>query len=249
MKFTYPVNKVRFSDQKWVAGISGDEHLSLFNTETQKTIMCKPGHDGCSVKSGQVDPLGKFVLSTGSDGHCNIYKLEGDSASFVTKVKICDKKVPLDRISDLECQWLQDGETILVPGKNSIGFIQKDDETNEWSITHEESISHNSEITGVMSISNEVLVTYSESDKHAKIWCLNDEGCKMLDDVKLKTPVISMAYDMQSKTLAFMDTECSISFIQKDFETGTMPAAQQVADEVSDDIDLDNIEMDDLESK
>ena len=52
MKFQSEVSKVRFNGTKWVVGISNDSHLSLFNTETQQTIMCKPGHEGCSVKSG-----------------------------------------------------------------------------------------------------------------------------------------------------------------------------------------------------
>ena len=52
--------------------------MSMFNTETEKTVMCKPGHEGCSVYSGQVDPTGKYVATTGSDGFINIYKFSDD---------------------------------------------------------------------------------------------------------------------------------------------------------------------------
>lgn len=106
MKFQREVSKVRFNGSKWVVGVSGDEHLGLFNSETQKTIMCKPGHEGCSVKSGQVDPTGTYVASTGTDGHLNIYKFTGDGVEFLTKVKVSDKKVSAERTYDLEFQWL-----------------------------------------------------------------------------------------------------------------------------------------------
>lgn len=92
--------------------------MSLFNTKTEKTILCKPGHEGCSVKSGAVDPNGKFVFTTGSDGHFNVYKFNDaqDQVEFVTKFKICDRRVPADNSFDLSFQVLDDGETILIPG-------------------------------------------------------------------------------------------------------------------------------------
>jgi hypothetical protein len=57
--------------------------------------------------------------------------------------------VQAKRTFDLEFQWLQDGETILIPGKKSIGFINKDEDTGEWSITYEDMISHDHEITSL----------------------------------------------------------------------------------------------------
>lgn len=87
--------------------------------------------------SGQVDPTGQFVASTGTDGFINIYKFteNKDSVQFQTKVKICDKKFANDGTYDLGFQFLQDGETILIPGQKSIGFISLS-EDGEWELEH-----------------------------------------------------------------------------------------------------------------
>ena len=96
------------------------------------------------------------------------------------------KKVQADKTFDLEFQWLDDGETILIPGKNHLVFIQKDeDNDNEWNIIEEERINHTQEISYVKSISNEILMTYSCSDMIIKIWKLDDEGCECLNEFKL----------------------------------------------------------------
>lgn len=103
LKLQSDVTKTNFNGTKWVLGFSSEAHLSLFNTQTENTIFCKPGHEGCSVKSGAVDPTGRFVASTGSDGFMNIYELSEnqDSATFLTKEKISNRRVPADRTFDL----------------------------------------------------------------------------------------------------------------------------------------------------
>ena len=78
LKFQSEVNKVKCDGNKWVLGFSNEPHMGVFNTETEKTILCKPGHGSCSVKNGAVDPTGKYVASTGSDGNINIYKFNND---------------------------------------------------------------------------------------------------------------------------------------------------------------------------
>ena len=104
MKFQSQVNKVRFNGSKWVLGFSDEEHMSIYNTETEKTIFCKPGHESCSVKSGAVDPLNKYVATTGTDGFLKIYKFADDHSSvkFLSKIKICEKKVSSDRTFNLD---------------------------------------------------------------------------------------------------------------------------------------------------
>lgn len=77
----------------------------------------------------------------------------------MTKFKIMDRRVPSD--VDLRFEMLEDGETILIPGQKHLVFVQLDEETNEWSRIEEHRISHNHEITSLLSISNEVLLSYS----------------------------------------------------------------------------------------
>jgi WD40 repeat protein len=99
--------------------------MSIYNTETEKTIFCKPGHESCSVKSGAVDPLNKYVATTGTDGFLKIYKFADDHSSvkFLSKIKICEKKVSSDRTFNLDIQWLEDGESIIVTGNAFCGFV------------------------------------------------------------------------------------------------------------------------------
>ena len=78
MKFQTSALKTRFNGANWVAGISGDSHLTIYNADTHKTVFCKPGHEGCSVLNGFVDPTGNFVASIGSDSNINIYKFIND---------------------------------------------------------------------------------------------------------------------------------------------------------------------------
>ena len=60
--------------------------MSIYNTETEKTIFCKPGHESCSVKSGAVDPLNKYVATTGTDGFMKIYKFSSATRSYLDKI-------------------------------------------------------------------------------------------------------------------------------------------------------------------
>lgn len=69
-----------------------------------------------------------------------------------------------------------------------------------------------------MSISNEILMTYSQQDQILKIWKLDEEGCTCQREVKLKNKATSFQYDADSKTLAVFDDKCHISVAQWDFE-------------------------------
>lgn len=224
-------------------GISEDEHMSIFNTETQKTLHCKPGHVGCSVKSGMIDPTGQYVATTGSDGNLNIYKFvqNQESIEFLTKIKICDKKVPADRTFDLEVQWLSE-ETLLIPGKKELGFLQKDENDEKvWESCYEERVAHASEISTVMKLSNEILVSYSQADSNLKVWRLSDEECSCLYNMKFENPLIAIRYDNQSKTLACMDNECKIGVLSKDLVDG----AQEETEE-ADEIDVNDLDLAEL---
>ena len=78
--------------------------MSIFNTASEKTVLCKPGHGECSVLFGAVDPNGKHIATTGTDGYLNIYKLNDtqDSCTFVEKFKIIERRVPSDSTIDLK---------------------------------------------------------------------------------------------------------------------------------------------------
>ena len=96
---------------------------------------------------------------------------------------------------------------------------------------YEERVSHSQEINFVYAISDEVLVTHSQSDCVLKIWRLNQDCCKTLYDIKLKKPAISIVYDNQSKQLAIMDNECNIGFLKRDFEHSEEAAAEVAPDD------------------
>ena len=110
MKFHSQVNKVRFNGSQWVLGFSNEEHMSLFNTDTEKTITCTPGHASHSVKSGAVSPNNKYVATTGTDGFVRIYKLSEDlsTVTFLAQSKMCEKKVSSDATFNLDIQFLED---------------------------------------------------------------------------------------------------------------------------------------------
>ena len=190
--------------------------------------------------NGFVDPTGNYVASIGSDSNINIYKLINNKTSveLLTKVKFSDKKVQADRTSMLDFQWLGDGETILLPGKTNLVFIQKDDDNEkEWGMIEEPSISHSSEITAIKSISNEVLMTYSQGAKDIKVWRLTEDGSSHLYTFKVQNPAIAIEYDSVTKCLAVMDNECKIGVCQRDLETGEEPASQ-----ASEGIDVDELD-------
>ena len=78
--------------------------MTLFNTDTEYTISCKPGHVSHSVKSGAVSPNNKYVATSGTDGFVRIYKLSEDlsTATFLAQSKVCEKKVSTDATFNLE---------------------------------------------------------------------------------------------------------------------------------------------------
>lgn len=107
--------------------------MSLFNTETEETIVCKPGHKAHSVKSGAVSPNSKFVATTGTDGFVRVFKLSEDfsTVKFLCQTKICDKKVSSEQTFNLDIQFLEDDNSMIVSGNQYCGFIQIDDEDLE----------------------------------------------------------------------------------------------------------------------
>lgn len=220
LRFQTEVTKIQFAKLNWVLGFSNDSHMSIFNTQTQKTIHLKPGHNDCSVKSGMIDSDGKYAATTGSDGHLNIYKLNEaqDAVEFITKFKITDRRVTAD--VDLRFEILDDGETILIPGQKHLVFVQLDEDTNEWTKIEEPRINHNHEITSLLSISNEVLLSYSAQDQMVKIWRLGDDLCECFKQFTLANKATSIKYDPVSKCLAVMDDKCHIGIYQFDFEKG-----------------------------
>ena len=155
MKFNSKVKKVRYNG-KWVLGFSEDEHVTIFNTENEKTFSCKPGHLGCCALSASIDPNGRFAATTGSDGFLNIYKIEKSesSATLLSKVKICEKNLKVDRTFDLDLHWI-DSETIIVPGSRHLGCVtMADDDESTWELSCNEAIHHDKEMSSLFAISD-----------------------------------------------------------------------------------------------
>lgn len=254
MKTSSKIQKVTMNE-KWLLAFSKDESAQLFNFDDKKTHSSSPGHADHSILSGQVDPTGRFLATTGTDGFLNIYSLKSEDkpVKFLNKIQICDKKI--DSTYKLDVQWLPDGETILAAGKESLGFVQKSEEDDaEWSITHEESVSHSAPITQILAFSEEILLTHCAAEKSIKIWRFGEEGCDAIWQFKVAKELKQIKYDKDSKTLALLDSDLNIAVVQGDF-TKTLEEIQEeekakmekkIAEEFED-IDLANFEMPDDE--
>ena len=167
------------------------------------------------------------MASTGTDGFLNIYKLSEDSATLLKKVKITDKKVGVN--DRMNISWLE-SESILVSGNKLMGVVAQGETEKDWELDHQEMISHDKEITDILKISDEIMVTHSSEDKVIKIWCINEEGCNCLHEFKIKNPVMAMEYDNHTKCLAFMDTECKIALFKRDFTKGAEEQSEEPAE-------------------
>jgi WD40 repeat protein len=195
-----------------VVGASKDECVSVYNTESKLAIKCSPGHEG-SALFAQIDASGQFLASSGTDGNVNIYKLSDDKATLLKKVKISKK---VSSTARMELSWLE-SESILVSGNTTMGIIMQGDSEKDWSLDYQEAIFHAKDITSIMKINDEVMVTHSCEDHVTKIWCINEEGCECLHELKTKNAAMAMEYDNHSKCLAFMDTECNLGLFKRDF--------------------------------
>ena len=71
MKFETAVQRIQWFG-KYVLGCAEDSQVQVFNTETEKVMHFKPGHDG-SLKNAAMDPLGEYVATSGCDGMVHIY--------------------------------------------------------------------------------------------------------------------------------------------------------------------------------
>ena len=97
-------------------------------------------------------------------------------------MKITSKKVGAHDRMDIS--WLE-SESILVSGNKMMGVVAKGDTEKDWELDHQEMIFHEKEITGILKISDEIMATHSPEDKVVKIWCINDEGCNCLHEIKI----------------------------------------------------------------
>lgn len=155
----------------------------------------------------------------------------------------------------MSVQWLPDGDSVIVSGNESLGIVTRDED--EWTICHEDKISHSKIITSVFAISEEIITTCSAEDSTIKIWRLNQDGCECLKELKLEAPPISILYDNKTKCLVMMDKSLNLGVLQKDFDKKSeeAPAAltveekaqSQILDEagLNDDFDLEDVELND----
>lgn len=134
--------------------------------------------------------------------------------------------------------------------------MMDDDDETSWNLNMNESISHNTEISSLLAISDQILVTHSQEDCVLKIWEIGSEGADCLFQFKLDLPLISMMYDHSIKCLAVMDKQCRIALFKKDFisadEQSQAEAEVKVHapddEEIADALNSDDFEMDDLEN-
>lgn len=113
LKFQSPVQRIQWVGNLLLA-FSEDSEAQLFHTQTEQAVYFKPGHEG-SVLNGAIDPLGEYVVTTGTDQHANIYRIVNSSgelqqqAEFVKKVKITREKLQTFSKVPLDVAWTADG--------------------------------------------------------------------------------------------------------------------------------------------
>ena len=117
MKFQQRIQKVGFhKENEWLIGIPEEESVQIYNNNNQQVLQSNPGHLDHKVKSGSVDPTGKFLATTGTDGYLNIYSINQNQLSLLKKHKVCESKIRTNPNFMFDIQWLQDGEVILISG-------------------------------------------------------------------------------------------------------------------------------------
>ncbi|CDW81941.1 wd repeat and hmg-box dna-binding protein 1-like [Stylonychia lemnae] len=198
MKFSSPVQRIQWTG-KFILGFSEDSEAQLYNSDTEKVLTFKPGHEG-SIKNGAIDPLGEYLATTGCDGNVMIYELpqgEDGEITMVKKIKISKMKgfKTFDKYP-LDVTWTQDGSMILVSGEPQLGMIKKDE---DWKLTYSSEIMHKMRkddtkqniITTLTWINDSVLVT-GGSDKIINFW--NFTNKQLLYFMHIKNEALEVQY-------------------------------------------------------
>ena len=181
------MRQLHFCGKDFILNISEEEEVAIYNVCSEATTVLKPGHEG-SAKNASMDPIGDFLATTGCDGNVHIYSLPmpGQKPELVTKKRICGKTlVESDLV--LEPAWTHNGSVLLTPGERMIGVLTRD----TWQFKHEETLTHDKEISICRFATAEVLLT-AGLDNKVKVW--DWENKRGLYFIETESPVLSIKY-------------------------------------------------------
>lgn len=82
----------------------------MYDTETERVIRFKSDEGACA-KSAAIDPLGKYLVSTATDGQLSIFTIpeEGNSGEVIKRIKATKQKVQSFGDNPFEVAWSPDG--------------------------------------------------------------------------------------------------------------------------------------------
>ena len=181
----------------------------------------------------QVSAAGRFAVSVGGST-MQIYSLE--SGKEITKQTICDSE-----LAGVTVDWLGEDETLVVAGKNMIGFCFEG-EDGGFDINYEEAVCHDKVIKLVKCLKDDTLLTI-DVDNNAKVWKFTDDGPATLASFTTNEAIVQVEWDLTNSALALRSESGSLMLLNGDFETAK--TFDVLCAEES--INLDGFDMEDFE--
>jgi WD40 repeat protein len=164
MTFSSPIQRVQWVGRYVLGYPESDSEVQLFDTESERVRRFRTE---VSVKSGALDPLGKYFACTTCDGFLSIFSLpeEGSSGELVKRVKVSKLNVKPFGENPFEVSWAPDGSSILTSGDVTLGSVARD----TWELTYQKEFMHKKAISCIAWLSDTVLAT-AGLDKMIKVW-------------------------------------------------------------------------------
>lgn len=146
-------------------------------------------------------------------------------------------------ISGLSIEWLSEGDTLVLPGKNSVAFCFEGDD-GKFELNYEESVAHDSAIRLVKCLKDDLLLTV-DVDNKAKIWKFGEDLPTIVCSFTTDEPVAQIEWSPTDSALALRGESGKIMLVKGEFETAKK--FEVLPPEEVDDIDLEGFDAADFE--
>lgn len=125
---------------------------------------------GAAVKSGALDPLGRYFAMTSCDGFLSIFAVpqEGEESStgkLVKRLKISKLNLKPFGENPFEVAWTPDGASLFTSGDLTLGILTRD----TWELTYSKEFGHKKAISCIIWLSDTAFAT-AGLDKVIKVW-------------------------------------------------------------------------------
>lgn len=117
----------------------------------------------------------------------------------------------------MDVLWTADGQTLLLSGDSMLGMIQRPSNSSaEWKLTFSNDIFHSKPdpIFAMTWVNDSVLATATKS-KTIRLWNFPEK--KLLHTAVSAVEVLQMGYCRLNKTLSYIDYECNLGILHKQF--------------------------------